>query len=433
MPWQEHRIVDLRMEFVLRAKARGANVAELCRDYQVSRKTGYKWLKRFDESGVEGLREMSRRPRRVVETSGELVLRTQELRHAHPRWGPKKLRVLLQREFASKEVPSIKTIARVLERLGEPRLRAWRRHPKVATHQAVSATVKGPNDLWTVDFKGWWRTKQGDRCEPLTVRDAFSRFVLAVKVMSTTGAKAVREVFERLFEQYGLPTTIHVDNGQPFGSVRARGRLTELSAWWVSLGVHVEFSRPAHPEDNGAHERMHGDMRFELEDHPSDDLVDQQQAFDAWVHEFNHVRPHEALRMSTPAAHYRRSVRPYRGPRKPRYPARFFVRRVAVTGHIKIAPHRVFVGSGLRRHTVGVESVDTNTVRVWFYDLDLGEADLVDYPRGRRSSTSTAASSAPCAGSSKRKPTTTRIDRDTSSKRRSVTPSKKKGAKETRR
>jgi transposase InsO family protein len=260
MPWKEHRTVDRREEFVLRAKEADSNVAELCREHGISRKTGYKWLSRFETRGIEGLRDMSRRPRRVVQTTGELVLRIQELRRAHLRWGPKKLRVLLVREFKEKDVPSVKTVGRILQRLGEPRLRRARRPPLPERRAVADVTVAKPNDLWTVDFKGWWKTRNGERCEPLTVRDAFSRFVLCMKVMASPGIAGVRTAFEQLFQQWGLPKAIRADNGSPFGCTRARAGLTQLSAWWVALGIEVIFGRPGHPEDNGAHERLHGDV-----------------------------------------------------------------------------------------------------------------------------------------------------------------------------
>jgi len=376
--------VDLREEFVLQAKEPGANVAELCREHGISRKTGYKWLLRFDALGVQGLRDMSRRPRRPVQTSGEIVLRVQEQRRAHLRWGPKKLRVLLLREFAQREVPSVKTIARILERLGEPKLRRARRRPPLVQRAVPDATVTAPNDLWTVDFKGWWKTRNGERCEPLTVRDAFSRFVLCMKVLASPARDAVRTVFERLFQQWGLPRAIQVDNGSPFGCTRARAGLTQLSAWWIALGIKVIFGRPGHPEDNGAHERLHGDMRFELEDPSSETRETQQSACDLWVDEFNQVRPHEALQMRTPSELYARSPRPYRGKRPARYPGGFDVRPVAWHGAIKYANRLVYVGGGYAGFSVGVERLRDPLVRLWFYELDLGEVDLSSAPLQHR-------------------------------------------------
>jgi putative transposase len=376
MPWKEHRTLDLRETFVLQAKGPSANMAELCREFGISRKTGYKWLARYDALGVDGLRDMSRRPQRVISTSGEVVLGIIEARRAHPRWGPKKLREVLKRRRGAHDVPSVRTIARILMRAGEPLIRKRRvTSASVATYVPVKADVNHPNDLWTVDFKGWWRTLDGQRCEPLTVRDAHSRCVLCVKLMRSTSWKSVKQVFEKLFEGNGLPKAIWVDNGSPFASTRARGGLTRLSAWWVALGIRVLRSRPGHPEDNGAHERMHGDMRWDLEDNAARSVAEQQKACDRWVEEFNHIRPHEALGMRTPGELYRRSARRYQGPRRPSYPSGYLVRKVDVSGHVRLRGSRFFVGGGLGGFLVGCEEPAEGRYRVWFYEEDLGLLD----------------------------------------------------------
>jgi transposase InsO family protein len=375
MPWKEHRTVDLREELVLRAKAPERNVAELCREYGVSRKTAYKWLRRFDEEGVEGLKNMSKRPQTVVSTSGEMVLRIVELRHDHPTWGPKKLRiVLLRRSGSHSEVPTVRTIARILERAGEPLVRRRRRSIfEPETSEVVQLPrADEPNDLWTVDFKGWWHTRDGARAEPLTVRDAVSRFLLLVKLMRSTREKLVRKEFQRLFEKYGLPTSIRVDNGPPFASRRSRAGLSKLSAWWVSLGVQVVRGRPAHPEDNGGHERMHADMARELQDSPAATAEAQQRACDGWVETFNQVRPHEALGGKTPADVFRPSSRRYRGPRRTCYPTTFDVRHVDMNGHIRLNGRNYFVSGAVAGHDVGLELLADGNHRAWFYEVDLG-------------------------------------------------------------
>jgi putative transposase len=400
MPWKEHRTVELREEFVLKAMEPGANKAELCREYGVARKTGYKWIERFEAEGIEGLRSLSRRPHRTVSVSGEVVLRISELREAHPRWGPKKLRVLLARELGTASVPSWKTIGRVLDRLGKPRLRKpWKRlKDGRVEREAPVHTVKEPNDLWTVDFKGWWRVGNGNRCEPLTVRDQFSRFVLCAKAMRSTAGDGVRKQFRRLFEQYGLPRTIHVDNGSPFGSTRARCGLTKLSAWWVAVGIKVVFSRPAAPQDNGGHERMHLDM-LEVEQNASATLTSEQAALDRWVHEFNHVRPHEALAMKTPAELYRRSLRPACEPRRVRYPPDCSRRVVSAGGYVKYRGSRLYVGEGFATFTVGIQAHPDDRVQLQFYEVDLGELALDAGPR--RGSPNTVETSRPARRSTR--------------------------------
>ena len=378
MPWKETCRMKLREEFVLKALEPNANVAELCREYRISRKTGYKWLTRFHQRGMAGLEDLSRRPHRSpLRASGEMVLEVVRLRTERPRWGPKKLRAVLLRQFRRSKVPSVRTIARIVDRAGLVTPQRVR-HPELRDRptDAPEVAVQGPNDLWTVDFKGWWRSQDGDRCEPLTVRDAFSRFVLSAKLLPGNTTEHVRAAFERLFEQFGLPAAVQVDNGSPFASTRARGGLTTLSAWWVSLGIRFVRGRPCHPEDNGGHERMHFDLRFDVEDKRARSVDRQQHLLDAWVHDFNHVRPHEALGQRTPAQLYVRSVRPFREPLPPLYPPSFTARRVAGDGTIKFGGHRLRIGQGLRGLLVGVRQLDQRRLQVRFYDLDLGEVDV---------------------------------------------------------
>jgi transposase InsO family protein len=306
-----------------------------------------------------------------------MVLEVVRLRAERPRWGPKKLRAVLLRQFDASHVPSVRTIARIVDRAGlvvPQRVR----HPELRDRPAGApdVSVKAPNDLWTVDFKGWWRSHDGDRCEPLTVRDAFSRYLLCAKLMPSTATDHVRAAFERLFEQFGLPAAIQADNGTPFASTRARGGLTALSAWWVSLGIRFVRGRPSHPEDNGAHERMHFDLRFDVEDKRARTVNRQQHLLDAWLHDFNHVRPHEALGQRTPAQVYVRSTRPLRAPLPPIYPPGFVVRKVACNGIITVAGARVRINMGLRGQLVGVRQLGGDRAHVLFYGMDLGEIEM---------------------------------------------------------
>ena len=370
MPWEETTAMKLREEFVLRAKEPDACMAELCREYGISRKTGYKWVNRFDEGGIAALTDMSRRPHSCpVSTSGEMVLRVLELRSRHQRWGPKKLRQVLLRSSETDEVPSVRTIARILDRADVVRRR--KRRPKATPGAAPLAEVEACHDLWTVDFKGWWRTRDGQRAEPLTVRDAFSRYILGCTLMTSTAVAPVREVFERLFELHGLPRAIQVDNGSPFACTRSPGGLTKLSAWWVSLGIRVVRGRPGHPQDNGAHERMHLDMALEVEVDPEQDLEAQQVALNVWQLEYNHVRPHEALEQRTPFSVFRRSTRPYKGPRRPLYPPGWTTRRVNKKGSIKYGGKSRYVSAALAGQLIGVRDRDDGRLDVLFYDLDL--------------------------------------------------------------
>ncbi|MGH1347242.1 MAG: IS481 family transposase [Nannocystales bacterium] len=366
--------MKIRHQFVLMALEPDANISELCREHGISRKTAYKWLERFKARGVQGLEDLSKRPHSSpLRASGEMVLQVLEQRALHPRWGPKKLHKVLSR--GQEDAPSVRTIARILDRAGEARKR--RRAVKCdRPTDAPSPNVEDANDLWTVDFKGWWNSKDGAKCEPLTVRDAYSRFVLGAQLLDNSSAETVRSAFEGFFDAYGLPRAILVDNGPPFASTRARHGTTTLSAWWVALGIRVHRSRPGHPQDNGGHERMHLDMRYEVEDVGAKSKTAQQAKLDEWRQEFNHVRPHEALEMRTPGDIYRRSPRLYRRTRNARYPSSFVVRKVQSSGRVRYRGQLLKVGSGFRGYQVGIETIASDSVRIHFYELDLGTFEL---------------------------------------------------------
>ena len=372
--------MDLRNQFVLAATAPGANISQLCREYGVSRTNGYKWIRRFQAEGQAGLDDKSRRPKTISGIDGEFVLRIIELRRRYPKWGAKKLRQILLRLPDRVEAPSVKTIARVLDRAGEPRVRKPRRRLRVVLREHQSLVANAPNDVWTVDFKGWWRTRDGRRFEPLTVRDAFSRYVLCLEMLGSSRADIVKPAFERLFESCGLPRVIRVDNGAPFACTSAPAGLSQLSAWWTSLGIRVSFSRPAHPQDNGAHERMHLDVADQLEADPADGLEAQQRAAAVWRAEFNEVRPHEAIAMRTPAQLYVRSSRRYTGVQPPRYPASYGVRRVSSKGCVRYMGKAVFISESLIGHDLGIRRTQRGRIAVRFYNLHIGLFDLASAP-----------------------------------------------------
>jgi len=370
--------VKLRKEFILRALARDVPFRELCREFSISRKTGYKWLERFHERGFEGLLDESRAPKNSPgRTSSEVALEIIRLRQAHPTWGPKKIRKLLSKRLPlDSELPSIRTISRVLERVHLIRKRRRRRPADQgwmlqATRKHVE--VAAPNDVWTVDFKGWWTTRDGRRCEPLTVRDAFSRYVLALRILPRSDTEGVRAVFEELFERHGLPKVIQSDNGAPFAAGRSLAGLTKLSAWWVSLGIDLVRSRPGCPQDNGAHERMHADISIEVQTQSAPSIRAQQRACDDWRVEFNHVRPHEALAMETPADVYRPSMRRLMRALVGGFPDHAEVVQLGSHGKFWLdGRHHVFVSSALSSRQIGLERMDDGVIRVWYHHLLIG-------------------------------------------------------------
>lgn len=365
----------LKMEFVERAAKPGARISTLCREFGISRETGYKWLNRFKREGPDGLEERSRRPRATpLATAEDAVVAVLKMREAYPRRGPKKLFAMLQRKLGA-ATPSVATIARILNRLGMVRRKSRFPRQMSIVERPPELRASACNDVWSVDFKGWWRARDGQRCEPLTVRDAFSRYVLAIRVFKTPSLLETRRAFEALFRKHGLPRVIQCDNGTPFINVLARGGLTQLSAWWVSLAIRVVRSRPGCPQDNGAHERMHRDMSADLQAFPSGSLLAEQRACDRWRQEFNHVRPHEALGGKTPAELYKRSDRtPVRTTYL--YAPGWLVRTVKENGALRISGVQVHAGKALVRERVALEPLGGGTHRLWFRDLDLGVVEL---------------------------------------------------------
>lgn len=375
MPWKIKTMNEVRRAFVQRALAKGANLSALCREFGVTRRTGRKWRDRAREGGQNALREASRRPlhspNRLEE---EEVCHLVMLRSAWPHWGPKKLCQLFEENRGRRL--SVSTCHRVLKACGlikERKLRIRR----LVTQAVASYVAREPNDVWTIDFKGWWSLKNGQRCEPFTVRDAFSRYVLCAHVPTDTGAEVIRKKMAELFHCHGLPRVIKSDNGTPFASVHAPLGLTRLSAGWVALGIQLEHSRPAHPQDNGAHERMHRDIAAEVAAHVQVDTASQQAALDLWREEYNHVRPHEHLKGRRPMQLYRRSARAL--PREPftlDYGVGFIPRRVSPGGSIRYKGCAIFITTAIAGWHVGLRVRDASILEVWFNYLLIGTINL---------------------------------------------------------
>jgi transposase InsO family protein len=376
MPWKETEVMKLREEFVFKAMNGRASMSELCQEYGVSRKTGYKWLERFREHGLTGLCNASRRPHGSPNALSEaMVCKLIRLKMARPTWGPKKLINVYTRQYGEADAPSLSSVKRVLEKAGfVTHRRRARRGENARVEERVEAQTS--NDLWTVDFKGWWKTRDGVRCEPLTIRDGYSRFLLDLRALESTSSDAVRPAFESLFEQYGLPGAIRSDNGSPFASVNAPLGLSRLSAWWVSLGIHLDRIAPGRPDQNGAHERIHKDIRAELQLSPANDAEESQALFDEWKRTFNWERPHEALNMKFPGEIYQRSEHAYEpGPLDISYAPNWMERRVSSAGTIKLLSNRIAISMALSGFTVGLQPEDRQ-LGVWFDYLRLGHIDL---------------------------------------------------------
>jgi putative transposase len=334
MPWSETTAMNERLQFVADVRRGSEEMAVLCRRYGISRKTGYKWLTRYAADGATGLAERSHRPHTCPHASApEAVDALCELRQRHPTWGPKKLLAILARRWPTLVLPAPSTAAALLKRAGlvtSPRRRRMPGHPG-----RPMAAMDVPNAIWTSDFKGEFKTRDGRYCYPLTIADGYSRFLFACQGLPSTATVGVQPVFRRLFREYGLPARIRSDNGVPFATI-ALGRLSTLSVWWVRLGILPDLIEPSSPQQNGRHERMHRTLKAEATKPPEAHARAQQRRFDAFRAEYNTERPHESLGQATPASWYTASACPY-PERLPalEYPAHCEVRRVSRNGGIR--------------------------------------------------------------------------------------------------
>jgi len=376
MAWKMVLPMEERIRFILAVEQGDYSVAELCRQYGISRKTGYKWIRRYRADGLEGMRERSRRPLHCPhKTSQQWVDRIIQEKLKHPRWGPKKIRVILQDRGRAEPVPAASTIGHILDGAGLVRPRKRRRR-RSRSLQGPLTQAQRPNHVWAVDYKGWFRTRDAQRIDPLTVSDLYSRYLLEVKALPNQSYEKAREVFEQLFRYYGLPETIRSDNGTPFASTGACG-LSRLSVWWILLGIKLELIAPGHPEQNGIHERMHLTLKQEACQPAAANKRAQQRRFNRWQKEFNEKRPHEALKMKKPAQLYRRSDMHYsKTTTEPSYPSGYLVRRVRTSGEIKWSGRKRFIGEALKGTRVGLKRVNENRSQVYFGSILLG--DLYD-------------------------------------------------------
>lgn len=371
MPFQETRVVDERRRFIDDVHRSLLSFAELCRRYGISRKTGYKWLARWEAHGPEGLKDRRSRPYSCPwSTPAQVTEAILQVRRAHPDYGAKKVAWFLERRRPDLALPSRTTIHNILHRHGlvpkrRRRVRRW--HPG---RPATEATA--PNVIWTADFKGQFRTRNGRYCFPLTVQDMHSRFLLGCQGLIDTSIARAQPVFRKLFREFGLPERIRTDNGVPF-SANALGRLSRLSVWFVRLGILPEFIEPASPYQNGKHENMHLVLKRQTSRQPRSNLKAQQTAFSDFRSEYNRVRPHEALGGAVPADLYRPSARPLPRRLPPlTYPAHFEVRRVSKNGGIRWQNHWVNVSSLLGEQYIGFEEVDFGLFDVYFGPIWLG-------------------------------------------------------------
>ena len=371
MPWSQLSAMDQKTQFIADYLRHTLSFTELCALYQVSRKTGYKWVARYEEQGAPGLCDRPRRPHSCLhQTPAELVAAIISARRLHPTWGAKKLLAILSRRDPTQPWPSRSAACAILSRHG---LVKGRRRRRVIGHPGPPASIATePNEVWAADFKGQFKTRDGQYCYPLTVTDNFSRFLLSCRALRSTCCSDAKAVFRHLFRDYGLPHRIRTDNGVPFATV-SLARLSRLSAWWVRLGILPELIEPGKPQQNGRHERMHRTLKAEATRPPAYSRRSQQRAFDSFRREYNEERPHEAIGMRTPGALYRPSPRPF-PERLPalEYPEHFEKRYVSRNGGIRWHCSWVNVSITCSGEYVGLEEVDDGIWDVYFGPLKLG-------------------------------------------------------------
>lgn len=373
MPWKETCPMDERMQFVADYLKEHWAVAQLCRRYGISRKTGYKWIDRYEAEGWPWIREHSRAPHtHSHRTPVAIQTRLVQLRMQHPHWGPRKLLYRLATGEPGTAWPAPSTAGDILTRYGLVTTRRTRRRTPATTQPLQPAWH--PNEVWATDFKGWFRTHDGTRIDPLTLSDLASRYLLRCQSLRGATYALVRPVFVAAFREFGLPAVMRSDNGPPFASV-GLGGLSQLAVWWVRLGIRPERIQPGHPEQNGRHERLHRTLKQATASPPRRTRRLQQQAFEQFRQEYNHDRPHEALAMQTPAHCYTPSPRvfPRRLP-EVEYPGNYQVRRVRSNGEIKWRGRRLFLSEALIGEPVGLQEVDQDRWRI-----ELGPIPLALY------------------------------------------------------
>lgn len=366
--------MEEKLRFVFEYELGERSMTELCQRYEIARETGYVWLRRYRAAGVAGLVQHSRAAHRHGnQTPEEIEQMVVELRQAHMRWGPRKLKRILERDQPGRCWPAASTIGALLKREGlvVARKKRWRTAP----YTAPLAHAAEANRVWCADFKGWFRTADGERIDPLTISDAHSRYLLRCQAVEKTDTARVQAIFEAAFREYGMPEAIRTDNGAPFAS-RALAGLSRLAVWWIKLGIVPERIAAGHPEQNGRHERMHRTLKQEAAQPPAANRRQQQQALDQFRQQYNEVRPHEALQMRTPAAVYQRSARtfPARVP-QPDYPEAMLVRSVRPHGHFRWKKHDVFLSEVLWGEQVGLLPQDDHCFTIYFAQLPLARFD----------------------------------------------------------
>jgi putative transposase len=382
MPWRNITMLEERKSFVieaLRIHETKLSFLELCEIHNVSPKTGYKWLNRFIKNGEAGLVDLPRTPlAKPTKISPEVEQTVLNIRQQYPKWGPKKIHAEMVNHFSSLNIPSISSIGNILQKYHLSKSRIYRRH---VAQTAPLGHCLVPNDTWSYDFKGWFLTGDGAKCEPLTITDGFSRYLLECKHMEKKRGGDVWNVLERVFLEYGLPNKIRSDNGPPFASLSV-GRLSALAIKLIKIGITPEWIEPGCPEQNGRHERFHLTLKLETASPPALSLKLQQEKFKQFKEFYNNKRYNEALGQKTPQEIYQPSVRIWDGKfRSPEYSAEYDMRKVRSSGEISWNGSDFFISEMLRGEFVGIKEIDVGLMGVHYGPILLGK---IDFSKGFR-------------------------------------------------
>lgn len=371
MSWEEKTKMKQREEFVKMAIQESANIKELCRKYNISRKSGYKWIQRFKETG--NCEERSRKPHHSPKaTQKKIEDKIVILRQKHPTWGGRKIRARLV-QTGNKDIPSAPSISKILKRNG-----LITTHPHKSTNAWTRFEHENANDLWQMDFKGHFLMDDGNRCHPLTILDDHSRFCVCLKACANELGQTVKEALIEVFMRYGLPVRINCDNGAPWGSSNKDVLYTSFSIWLMTFGIRISHSRPHHPQSNGKDERFHRTLKYDfLERNSVKNLAHSQISFDHWLYSYNHERPHEALALQTPAARYQPGQRDFCG-RIPTlfYDKSFIERNVDSKGYIYFDGYKFSVGLAFKKLTLGVKYIADSVIEIFFYNQKIACFDL---------------------------------------------------------
>ncbi len=371
MPWNTVDLMDEKLKFIHLLQSGRFTITELCIDFGISRKTGYKYIHRYEEFGADGLRELSRRAHNNAQLTDEAIVKLiLKDRRKHPTWGPEKLQDLLIKIHGIEAPPSYSTIGNILKR--NALIKSRRRKPGLYPLQPCELTeAEYPNHVWTIDFKGWFTLGDGTRCDPLTTKDLFSRYMIGCKAMYNQRFRHTLYNFKCTGRQNGLSDRIRVDNGTPWAST-GLGRLSRLSVWWIEHGIVVEFTRPGHPQDNGSHERMHKDLKAEATKPASVNMRAQQRRFDRWVHTYNHDRPHRALGGRRPAELYQPSKKRMGEKVKIRYPKNYTLKTISSGGFLAFEGKNYSTGEHMANCEVGLVEDANGKIQLHFANVHLG-------------------------------------------------------------